>query len=76
MVEEQFPQRRRAFVGVDAAGHDHAQPAVRPQQGMVELQEHLVGVQVGRALVQERVRRIGKALALAALRLPLRVQPV
>src|SRR5690606_30814984 len=56
--------------GIDTAGHDHAQPPLPPQQGVALLKEQLVGVEVGRALMQEGVRGISKAPVLFALLQP------
>ncbi len=47
-LKEQLAQIRGALVGVDPRGHEHADaPAILCRESMRQLQEHLVGVDVG-----------------------------
>ena len=57
------------MIGIEAGGDDEAEPPAGPQQAVGGLQKQLVEVEVGGALVAERMRRIAVAGA-AAARLP------
>ena len=60
-LHEQAAQRPGAVVRIETGGDDEAQPSARPQQGVGGFEKELVQVEVGRALVTERVRRVPEA---------------
>jgi hypothetical protein len=73
-VEEEPAQVGGALVGVEAAGCDEAELAAGLQEGVGLLDEQLVAVEVGRALVAEGVLAVGVAGSACALGGPLLVQ--
>ena len=66
VIEQQAAQCAGAVVGIEAGGHDEPQPAAAFQQAVSGFEEELVEVEVGRALMAERVARIAEAGGAAA----------
>ncbi|GBE47242.1 hypothetical protein BMS3Bbin12_00397 [bacterium BMS3Bbin12] len=62
VVEEEFAQCAGAVIGVEPRRHDETHTAVVTQQCMGLLEEELVEIDVGGALVAEGVARVGVAV--------------